>query len=458
MTVKITVPVSDEHIYDCSLWLINYHLPRGGAIVFALGEPRQIGRLVKNMANLRQDRVPAPTLSHVSVPGAQNGAGAAPRSIVLSLRLRTGDSSGSGADVSWTVDSPAAALCLDVLSASGGAPDPPQGTILPVRYFNLQSAILAARRLQWAMQGLAESAGSTIAPAIAIHPVDDPDGEDSNAALATAAPGQILVRANIAQAMQQLPGFSIGPAGNGNWRSLEGRAAGTRSDVAADEQSLLGFMRALGREDPLAPKVEPAHTVPVPAAPVTGTYQPPEGLGRTHAETEAVPAPNRMKWLIVGGAAAVVVVVAALVIPRIVSGSHANGSSQIPGQNPAPSSGPPAPVSAPAPTPVNPSSSDKPRASKTFAKSGKPQKTEAQAEATSEPQAPPKASAGSCDLTEADIPRSLSRAESLMYAGKLAESQAAYQRVLGCPSAHEKALEGLQRVKQRMATQGSSGP
>jgi hypothetical protein len=37
VTVKDTVPVSDEHIYDCSLWLINYHLPRGGAIVFALG-------------------------------------------------------------------------------------------------------------------------------------------------------------------------------------------------------------------------------------------------------------------------------------------------------------------------------------------------------------------------------------------------------------------------------------
>ena len=41
-----------------------------------------------------------------------------------------------------------------------------------------------------------------------------------------------------------------------------------------------------------------------------------------------------------------------------------------------------------------------------------------------------------------------------MYAGKLAEAQAAYQRVVGCASAHEKALEGLQRVKQRMAAQG----
>ena len=258
--------------------------------------------------------------------------------------------------------------------------------------------------------------------------------------------------------MQQLPGFSIGQAGDGNWRSLEGRATGTRSDVSADEQSLLGFIRALGREDPLAPKVEPAHTVPVPAAPVTGTYQPPEGLGRAHAEPEAAPAANRMKWLIIGGAAAVVVLVAALVIPRIVSGSHSNVPTQNPSQTPAQSSGTPAPVPAPAPTPANPAGPDKAHGSKQTSKSGKAQKPDSKAEGTTEPQPPPKQSGGSCDLTEGEIPRSLSRAESLMYAGKLAESQAAYQRVLGCPSAHEKALEGLQRVKQRMATQGSSGP
>ena len=410
------------------------------------------------MANLRQDRVPAPTLSHVFVPGAQNGAAAAPRNIVLSLRLRTEDSSGSVADVSWTADSPAASLCRDVLSASGGAPDPPQGAILPVKFFNLQSAILGARRLQWAMQGLAESAGSTIAAAIAIHQFEDPAGETSTAALAAATPGQILVSANIAQAMQQLPGFSIAPASGANWRSLEGRTRDPRADVAADEQSVLGLIRALGREDPVAPKVEPLTPAPVTPPPATGTYRPPEGLGRAHADPEPVPAPNRMKWLIVGGAAAVVVLVAVLVIPRMVSGGHAGTPAPTPGQTPAQSFGTIAPATAPSSSAASPAGLDKPRASKQTSKSVKPPKSESKVDATTEPPPQPKpAGGGSCDLSEGEIPRSLSRAESLMYAGKLADSQAAYQRVLGCPSAHEKALEGLQRVKQRMATQGS-GP
>ncbi len=423
------------------------------------GATRQTGRLVKKMANLRQDGVPAPTLSHVSAPGAQNGAVAAPRSIVLSLRLRTADSSGSGADVSWEADSPAAALCLDVLSASGGAPDPPQGAILPVKFLNLQSAILAARRVQWAIQGLAESSGAATGVAIAIHQVEDPVGESSTTALAAAAPTRILVSANIAQAMRQLPGFAIDQSGNEDWRSLEGRPADPRSDVSADEQSLLGLIRALGREDPVPPKVEAPASVPVAVPPVTGTYQPPQGLGRAHAEPEPAPAPSRMKWLIVGGAAAVVVLVAALVIPRIVSGGHAGTPTQNPGQPPAQSSGATPPVTTPPPTPSNPAAPDKPHASKPAAKSVKPPKPGSSVDATTESPAPPppKPAGGSCDLTEGEIPRSLSRAESLMYAGKLAEAQAAYQRVVGCPSAHDKALEGLQRVKQRMAAQGTSG-
>jgi hypothetical protein len=415
------------------------------------------------MANLRQDRVSAPTLSRVPVPTAQNGAGAAPRNIVLSLRLRTQDSSGTTSDVSWAAESPSVVLCLDVLSASGGAPDPPQGAILPAKFLHLQSAILAARRLQWSLQGLAESGGSSISAAIAVHQADDPAGEGSIAALATAAPGQVLVTANIAQAMQQLPGFSIGPAADANWRGLEWRATGARSDSSADEQSVLGLIRALGRQDPLTPQAEPSRPAAAAVVPdTTRVHQPHEGLGRSLADPDPAPAGSRMKWLIVGGAAAVVILVAALVIPRIVSGSHANGPAQNPTQSPAQSptqsSDTAAPVTPSTANPANNAGPDKSHQSKAPAKSGKQSRPEPKVEATTEPPPPAKPSSGSCDLTEGEIPRSLSRAESLMYAGKLAESQAAYQRVLGCPSAHEKALEGLQRVKQRIATQGSSGP
>ena len=83
--------------------------------------------------------------------------------------------------------------------------------------------------------------------------------------------------------------------------------------------------------------------------------------------------------------------------------------------------------------------------------SSKPAKNDPAQEPKTEPQAAKPS--GPCDLTEAEIPRTLDRAEKNMYAGKLDEALAAYQRVLGCPSAHEKALEGMQRVKQRIAAQ-----
>jgi hypothetical protein len=70
---------------------------------------------------------------------------------------------------------------------------------------------------------------------------------------------------------------------------------------------------------------------------------------------------------------------------------------------------------------------------------------------------PPKAS-GKCDLTAAEIPRSLDRAENYLHAGKLEEAQVVYQRLLGCPGAHEKAQAGLKLVKQRIDTRGSSAP
>jgi hypothetical protein len=62
----------------------------------------------------------------------------------------------------------------------------------------------------------------------------------------------------------------------------------------------------------------------------------------------------------------------------------------------------------------------------------------------------------SCDMNEADIQRSLSRAENYMHAGRLSDAQAAFQSVLGCASSREKAQDGLQRVKQRMQAQDLS--
>ena len=399
------------------------------------------------MANVRQDRVPDPTLSHASTPAPEGAAvnGRAPgRTIVLSLRLRTQDSSGYPADVSWVGEVPAAALAIDVLTTSGGTLDPPQGALLPTRFFDLQSALLAVRRLQWALQGLAESAGSPgIASSIAVH--SDASAGAAALSLDRVAPGQVVVERNLADAVPSLPGAMLRETGDASWRELLWRSAETASGFSADEQSVLGLIRAMGREDPCPAAVEPPRPATAPTAvQVTGAYQIPESLGRSRFEPEPATGIARFKWLIVGGAAAVVVLVAVLVVPGIVSGSHGKAPAQSPDTT-TKTSAPSAPAPVPIPIPV----AEKPQTPKQPGKSAKLPKAEQKSET-----APPKpVVTGSCDLTEAEIPRSLSRAENYMYAGKLEEAQAMYQRVLPCSSAHDKALEGLQHVRQRMAAQ-----
>ena len=432
------------------------------------------------MANLRQDRVPDQTLSQASAPASQgfaaDGSGTGKRALrgfVLALRMRTQDSGGSPVDVSWKSAAPAVLLTQDVLSASGGAPDPSQDPVLSAGFFNLQSAVLAARRVQWGLQGLRETESChNVAAAMLIYSVQDLGGDAGGdrpggavpAALERAAPGQVLLSNSVAAAVQALPNVLLVDSVHAGWRELQWRSPEMAWTYAEDEESLLGLIRQLGRGDPCAP--DGAAGV-APAAVAAGAETQSrtgivEGLGRSHVDRE-VSAAGMKKWLIVGGAAAAVVLVAVMVIPAMVSGNHGKTAAQAPDASKTVS---PAPANAPA----GAAPGDTTKAASTGANSGAsagttPGKT-TQGKAGRQPKGPKTdgggeagaAKAGPCDLTEGEIPRSLSRAENYMYAGKLTEAQAVYQRVLGCPSAHEKAVEGLQRVRQRIAMQGSSGP
>ncbi len=368
-----------------------------------------------------------------------NGRASSPRTVVLSLRLRTQDSGGHAADVSWVADSPAAALAIDVISASGGAPESPQGTLLPVRFGNLQAALLTARRLQWALQGLAENAGARVAASIAIHLDQDPPSGSVAAILENLMPGRALLSLSIAESVQQLPGLSVRETSDGNWRELRWQGADAPTGFSDDEQSVLGLIRVLGRQDPLPPRA----TAVTPAAPVTGDFQAHDGLGRSVLEPEPASGTGKLKWLILGGAATIVIAFAAFLIPGIVSGNHSK--TQAPPPDTSTKTAAPAGPVTPAPAnPPGPVATDKPKPS---SKPGKQPRTEPKTDQ------PAQKITGSCDLTEADIPRSLERAKKYMYDGNLPAAQAMFQRLLPCPSAHEKAQEGLQSVRQRMAAQ-----
>jgi outer membrane biosynthesis protein TonB len=408
------------------------------------------------MANSPQDQASKPALSNPSASGSaapcSNGSGPASRRILLAIRLRTQDSSGSPAGVSWVADEPAAALVMDLISASGGVPDEPWGAVLAARFADLQSALLTVRRLQWALEGLNESAASAAtAASVVLDSLEDPAVAAATVRmLEHMAAGEVLVGAALADALQPLPGVTLRATDNGNWRELLWHGAEASQGFAADEQSVLSLIRKLGREDPGPLQIDlPRPTAETtPAAPEDALS---ERLGRSSLEPE--PAPGFGRWLIVGGAAAVVVLIAALVIGGMVFGKHGKTAPPPPDISHKPA--------APAPPPMAVPVVEKTRESRPPAKPAKQPrsepKTEPRPESRSESRpaaAPsPRTPAVPCDLTEADIPRTLSRAESYMYAGKLTEAQAIFQRLLPCSSAHDKAQEGLDRVRQRIAAQ-----
>ena len=125
-----------------------------------------------------------------------------------------------------------------------------------------------------------------------------------------------------------------------------------------------------------------------------------------------------------------------------------------PATSPVTSDLPVKPVTHATPPPSTSNTAVKPEAGKPLQQGagGSPasDKTKPKPDLTTQARVPP-TPAGPCELTEGEIPRSLDRAQSYMHAGRLTDAQAVYQHLLGCPSARQRAAEGLQLVKQRIA-------
>jgi hypothetical protein len=407
--------------------------------------------------------VPDRTLSKASAPEVQAGAPAAnpasQRAFVLAVRLFASDDNSAPVGVSWNSAGSAATLALDLMKASGGTRDPGGDAVVTAGFPNLQSALLTARRLQWALEGLGGEAGNATAT-ILVHSAEDPSAASAQAALEKASPGRILLGSSVAESVYQLPNIMLrDAAGPGGWREMLWRSAAAANPVA-DELSMLRQIREMGREDPCPAELQ----APAPRV-VTATVRPdvspaaPEDdlLGPTRREPD--PPPATKKWLIVGGAAVAVVVFGAVLIPFLMSGNHAKTTAPpaAPSTSTAAQS-PSSPEPAPAPVPTTPTVQPAPPAKEPSTKpvrtpSVKQPRTDQAGDSVPQPKP-----SGKCDLTAAEIPRSLDRADNFLHAGKLEEAQVVYERLLGCPGAREKAQAGLKLVKQRIVMQGSSGP
>ena len=148
----------------------------------------------------------------------------APSNALLSLRIWNGSDAAHQAVSIWETDAPAVCLALDLISASEGLPVARDGEVLVASFPTFQSAILAARRLQWAAQGFAEGAEPGSGPLAAlIHaPKEDPGQSVGEAVhlLQQAAPEQILLSSQASRFFDNLPGFPLQAASGDGLREL----------------------------------------------------------------------------------------------------------------------------------------------------------------------------------------------------------------------------------------------
>jgi hypothetical protein len=180
---------------------------------------------------------------------------AAPREACLSVRLWTASSDSEPLPSLWENESPAACLILDQIAASEGIPASRQGEVLTATFPTFQTAVFAARRLQWAVQGFSEAERlQATSLALLVHSSEEEHGEtiaeDALHSLEQAAPGEILLTEKAGQPFDRLPGFPLQVAsGDGLW-DLQWRAPESQSTRSYDEQILAQLIEQRGVDHP----------------------------------------------------------------------------------------------------------------------------------------------------------------------------------------------------------------
>jgi hypothetical protein len=416
------------------------------------------------MAKQQHDRLPD-TLTRGSGPELTNASTGAS---VLHIRLWAKSSDGSSAVASWPGNSPAACLILDLIKASGGFTESTHGLTLSARYPTTMLGMLMARRLQWALQGFAEAANDQgTGAAILIELVQNSADPSVAAMLSNATPGQILLGSAISGDLGSLPGLAVRETAESGWSEVLWRGSGAATSYPADEQDLVRMIQKLGRQDPGPPKSKPRGSPVVPGptivkTPETSVPAAPDDQIVARAEKDTPSVAGKRRWLIVGGAAAAAAIVAVLLVVGLRHKSTAQSVEPVSTSAPAAETDTSskadhksgnAEVKLPRSDAKSQSVAVAPRQKATDSKErqapGKPLKGETQADLKTA-----KVEAGSCDLTEGEIPRSLERARNDMHQGKLYEAQSAFLRVLGCPSAREGAQAGLSEVRRKLEVQG----
>lgn len=418
--------------------------------------------------------------------------GGSPSTIgVLLVRLWKTDAAGQSGPQSdpmfWKSAAPAVSLILDLIAASGGAAGETHGNILTANFSGIQSALSAARRLQWAVQGLAEAETlRTTAVAVLVHSGEDEPGRKADRSLFSllnkAAAGQILLTEKTCLHLRDLPGYALRAAAQSGLQELLWRGPEGDSACVSDEKALAQLIQRQG----VAVNVEAAASeAPTVAAP--GITMGAQGATRpAHADSanqdaETRPSPLRGKplWLIGGVCAAVLLIVLIFVLSHKNPPVAATPAVAAPASNvvtapkaeipasPAAGSGGQPPATAPG-QPANPADSaakEQPPLSKAALRAAaKEAKKEAKEEAKREhereqppprtvedsgpPVITPKSSGGRCYLDQQEVPEELDTAERSLARGLYNDAERQFGAVLACEPGNGRARSGLDRVRK----------
>src|SRR5258708_1835096 len=176
------------------------------------------------MGKLEKDRVPGETLAYAAASGPRTpGAG----HCVLSVCLWSEGSKRLDCR-SAKHNSPLLGMALDVIRTSGGTPAPEEPDLLSASFPDIKSGLLSARRIQWALEGLAEY--DPFRNAMASVLVDYTDGSprpvgQSNREWAlslerqTGSRGKIFLSQRVSETVEGLPSLNMEDSPLASFRS-----------------------------------------------------------------------------------------------------------------------------------------------------------------------------------------------------------------------------------------------
>lgn len=385
----------------------------------------------------------------------------------LSIRLWRARDSAAPQELSWESNDPAVYLTLDMISASQGVTSPIFGSYLLAAFADIQPAILTARRLQWAIQGLSEAVPfSGTSCAVMVHATEDLPGLEADpsvlGALERCTPGQTLLTAKAAELLQNLPGLPLQASSEPDLHELAWRSDGETWSREADDEALAEIIKKHESEIGTKAGAEGFAAIPMPDLPRNApeiSFRPSAvTLALSGDESEAAEIGRRRKrpWMI--GVACVALLAIAILAALVVSHRGTAPTTASPAAaslpaTPQPSpAAPPAPIQNPVPDAAAHALQPAPTPSAPSPKVHEHEKT-APADAVSSQSVRSqagrqKAAEGKCNLDPQLIPSALNQAELSRDEGKYSAAERQFRSVLACEPENARAKSGLERVLQ----------